>query len=286
MTLGQLLAEGTARLESAGIAEAALDARYLLLEAFDLSAGSFLLRRMDEIRDEDARNRYEEMLQQRCGRIPLQYILGSQMFMGLEFFVDERVLIPRQDTEDLVELVLKEHLEKEKKILDMCTGSGCIAISLAKFGGYSQVTAVDISEGALEVTGENARRLIPAVSFDRIQSNLYENEEEIRKKAPEGYDVIVSNPPYIPTKVIEGLQPEVRDFEPKLALDGTADGLHFYRILARESGRFLKKGGSLYLEIGHDQGEAVSGLLKEAGYTKIRVVKDTPGLDRIVTAII
>ncbi len=286
MTLGQLLAEGTARLESAGIAEAALDARYLLLEAFDLSAGSFLLRRMDEIRDEDARNRYEEMLLQRCGRIPLQYILGSQMFMGLEFFVDERVLIPRQDTEDLVELVLKEHLEKEKKILDMCTGSGCIAISLAKFGGYSQVTAVDISEGALEVTGENARRLIPAVSFDRIQSNLYENEEEIRKKAPEGYDVIVSNPPYIPTKVIEGLQPEVRDFEPKLALDGTADGLHFYRILARESGRFLKKGGSLYLEIGHDQGEAVSGLLKEAGYTKIRVVKDTPGLDRIVTAII
>lgn len=286
MTLGQLLAEGTARLESAGIAEAALDARYLLLEAFDLSAGSFLLRRMDEIRDEDARNRYEEMLQQRCGRIPLQYILGSQMFMGLEFFVDERVLIPRQDTEDLVELVLKEHLEKEKKILDMCTGSGCIAISLAKFGGYSQVTAVDISEGALEVTGENARRLIPAVSFDRIQSNLYENEEEIRKKAPEGYDVIVSNPPYIPTKVIEGLQPEVRDFEPKLALDGTEDGLYFYRILAQESSRFLKKGGSLYLEIGHDQGEAVSGLLKEAGYTKIRVVKDTPGLNRIVTAII
>ncbi|MFR4440604.1 MAG: peptide chain release factor N(5)-glutamine methyltransferase [Hungatella sp.] len=286
MTLGQLLAEGTARLESAGIAEAALDARYLLLEAFDLSAGSFLLRRMDEIRDEDARNRYEEMLQQRCGRIPLQYILGSQMFMGLEFFVDERVLIPRQDTEDLVELVLKEHLEKKKKILDMCTGSGCIAISLAKFGGYSQVTAVDISEGALEVTGENARRLIPAVSFDRIQSNLYENEEEIRKKAPEGYDVIVSNPPYIPTKVIEGLQPEVRDFEPKLALDGTEDGLYFYRILAQESSRFLKKGGSLYLEIGHDQGEAVSGLLKEAGYTKIRVVKDTPGLNRIVTAII
>lgn len=286
MTLGQLLAEGTARLESAGIAEAALDARYLLLEAFDLSAGSFLLRRMDEIRDEDARNRYEEMLLQRCGRIPLQYILGSQMFMGLEFFVDERVLIPRQDTEDLVELVLKEHLEKKKKILDMCTGSGCIAISLAKFGGYSQVTAVDISEGALEVTGENARRLIPAVSFDRIQSNLYENEEEIRKKAPEGYDVIVSNPPYIPTKVIEGLQPEVRDFEPKLALDGTEDGLYFYRILAQESSRFLKKGGSLYLEIGHDQGEAVSGLLKEAGYTKIRVVKDTPGLNRIVTAII
>lgn len=286
MTLGQLLAEGTARLESAGIAEAALDARYLLLEAFDLSAGSFLLRRMDEIRDEDARNRYEEMLQQRCGRIPLQYILGSQMFMGLEFFVDERVLIPRQDTEDLVELVLKEHLEKKKKILDMCTGSGCIAISLAKFGGYSQVTAVDISEGALEVTGENARRLIPAVSFDRIQSNLYENEEEIRKKAPEGYDVIVSNPPYIPTKVIEGLQPEVRDFEPKLALDGTEDGLYFYRILAQESSRFLKKGGSLYLEIGHDQGEAVSGLLKEAGYTKIRVVKDTPGLNRIVKAII
>ena len=206
--------------------------------------------------------------------------------MGLEFFVDERVLIPRQDTEDLVELVLKEHLEKKKKILDMCTGSGCIAISLAKFGGYSQVTAVDISEGALEVTGENARRLIPAVSFDRIQSNLYENEEEIRKKAPEGYDVIVSNPPYIPTKVIEGLQPEVRDFEPKLALDGTEDGLYFYRILAQGELWFLKKGGSLYLEIGHDQGEAVSGLLKEAGYTKIRVVKDTPGLNRIVTAII
>ena len=285
MTLGQLLAEGTARLESAGIGEAALDARYLLMEAFGLSAGSFLIRRMDEVRDEEAKLRFEEMLEKRCRRIPLQYILGSQMFMGLEFQVDERVLIPRQDTEDLVELILREHPEKEKKILDMCTGSGCIAISLAKLGGYHQVTAVDISEGALEVTKKNADRLIPDAPFDRIQSNLYEKEEEIRKKAADGYEVIVSNPPYIPTEVIEGLQPEVRDFEPKLALDGTADGLHFYRILARESGRFLKKGGSLYLEIGHDQGEAVSGLLESAGYREIRVIKDTPGLDRIVTGI-
>lgn len=285
MTLGQLLAEGTARLESAGIGEAALDARYLLMEAFGLSAGSFLIRRMDEVRDEEAKLRFEEMLEKRCRRIPLQYILGSQMFMGLEFQVDERVLIPRQDTEDLVELILREHPEKEKKILDMCTGSGCIAISLAKLGGYHQVTAVDISEGALEVTKKNADRLIPDAPFDRIQSNLYEKEEEILKKAADGYEVIVSNPPYIPTEVIEGLQPEVRDFEPKLALDGTADGLHFYRILARESGRFLKKGGSLYLEIGHDQGESVSGLLESAGYREIRVIKDTPGLDRIVTGI-
>ena len=187
-------------------------------------------------------------------------------------------LIPRQDTEDLVELILREHPEKEKKILDMCTGSGCIAISLAKLGSYHQVTAADISEGALEVTKKNAGRLIPDAAFNLVQSDLYEKEEEIRNKAADGYDVIVSNPPYIPTEVIEGLQPEVRDFEPKLALDGTADGLHFYRILAQESGRFLKKGGSLYLEIGYDQGEPVSSLLERAGYREIRVIKDTPGL--------
>lgn len=283
MTLQQLLVEGTEQLNQAGVGEAQLDARYLLLDAYGLTPTSFLLKRNDElVAEEAAYRRYHEMLQKRCLRIPLQYILGVQEFMGLEFKVDERVLIPRQDTEDMVELTLKEYPGRETRILDMCTGSGCIAISLAKLGGYDRVVAVDLSEGALEVTRENARKLDVTDRLTVLQSDLYEQAEAIGQFGR--YDVIISNPPYIPTQVIAGLSPEVRDYEPVLALDGTEDGLYFYRKLANESGRFLKPGGTICLEIGYDQAEAVSGLLHNAGYDAIKVIKDTPGLDRIVKA--
>ncbi len=289
MTLQQLLVEGTEQLKKADVPDAELDARYLLMEAFGLSASEFLLRRMQAVDDGDesqarAAAVYHEMLGKRCKRIPLQYIIGVQYFMGLEFLVDERVLIPRQDTEDLVELVLRENPEKEKRVLDMCTGSGCIAVSLAVLGGYEQVTAVDISDGAVRVAQENAARLHVSDRVPVIKSSLYEEKTAILGDAGKGYDVIVSNPPYIPTEVIKGLQPEIRDYEPALALDGTADGLYFYRKLALESREFLAPGGTIYLEIGYDQGEAVSGLFRDAGYTDITVIKDTPGLDRIVKA--
>lgn len=277
MTLQQLLIEGRERLRQAGIAEAELDAKYLLMEAFELSASDLLLKRNEKV--ELGIDVYQEMIEKRCQRIPLQYILGTWEFMGLEFYVDERVLIPRQDTENLVELVLKEHQENDISILDMCTGSGCIAVSLAKLGNYRQVTAVDVSAGALEVAAENVNHLGVEKQVTCVLSNLYEN---IQPDAQ--YDIIVSNPPYIPTEVIEGLQPEVKEFEPRLALDGTADGLHFYRRLAQESGRFLHPGGWVYVEIGYDQGEAVSELFAKAGYVEIEVIKDTPGLDRIAKA--
>lgn len=277
MTWQQLLVNGTARLKEAGIAESELDARYLLLAAFDISQTEFLIGRNRE--QQLNTDNYQRMIEKRCSRIPLQYILGTQEFMGLTFQVDERVLIPRQDTEDLVELVLKEHPQKEKRILDMCTGSGCIAISLAKLGGYKYVTAVDISEGALGVAAINSNNLGVEHQVSFVLGDLYERTEEL---PADGYDIIVSNPPYIPTKVIRGLAPEVRDFEPALALDGTEDGLYFYRRLAKESGHFLRPGGWIYLEIGYDQGEAVSRLLADERYEEICVIKDTPGLDRIV----
>ncbi|MEG2349019.1 MAG: peptide chain release factor N(5)-glutamine methyltransferase [Hungatella sp.] len=279
MTLQQLCIEGTDKLKQAGIAEAELDARYLLLEAYGLTPNDFLLQRGDLLDRPLDMAVYREMVAKRSRRIPLQYILGTQNFMGLEFQVDERVLIPRQDTEDLVELILKEHSEKHIRILDLCTGSGCIAIALAVLGGYEQVDAADISADALLVAQDNARRLGAADRVKCLQSDLYQDLKETSC-----YDFIVSNPPYIPTRVICGLQPEVRDFEPMLALDGSEDGLHFYRKLAKESGRYLRLGGKLYLEIGYDQAEPVCALLREQGYTKIQVIQDTPGLDRIVTA--
>lgn len=274
----------------ADVPDAELDARYLLMEAFGLNASEFLLRRMQAVKDGDesqakAAAVYREMLAKRSRRIPLQYITGVQYFMGLEFLVDERVLIPRQDTEDLVELVLRENPQKEKRVLDMCTGSGCIAVSLAALGGYEQVTAVDVSDGAVCVARENAARLQVSDRVQIVKSSLYEEKTAILGNDGKRYDVIVSNPPYIPTEMIKGLQPEVRDYEPALALDGTADGLYFYRELAMKSREFLAPGGTIYLEIGYDQGEAVSGLLRGAGYTDVTVIKDTPGLDRIVKAL-
>lgn len=288
VTLQKLLDEGIRKVKECGVPDAELDCRYLLMEAFSLSPSQFLLRRGQEllVGQEDARavSRYLDMIACRCSRIPLQYILGTQSFMGLEFKVDQRVLIPRQDTEDLVELVLKEHPNTDESILDMCTGSGCIAISLAVLGGYQRVTAVDVSEDVLRAAGENAQRLGAAEIVRCVRSSMFEAEAQIKGPKGRGYSIIVSNPPYIPTQVIAGLMPEVKDYEPVLALDGMEDGLHFYRILAAEGRRFLLPGGAMYVEIGYDQADAVRKLFDEAGFIEIEVIKDTPGLDRIVKA--
>ena len=234
----------------------------------------------------------------------------------MTFSVDENVLIPRQDTETLVERVLRDYPEKERTILDMCTGSGCIAISLAVLGGYQNVTAVDISEAALRVAKKNARRLFliqkgtaRSESFQvsekpwcirlktwlargpRLQAEIEEHSLTLVQSnlfhagGPDAmYDVIVANPPYIPSAVIDGLEPEVRDHEPRLALDGSEDGLYFYRVLALECSKHLNKGGCVYFEIGYDQAESVSRILTIAGYREIEVIKDEPGLDRVVKA--
>lgn len=286
MTLFHLLTEGSRTLKLAGNPEAELDARQLLLVAFHLDMVHFLLNRMQELEENDynasCEQLYRSMIEKRRKRYPLQQILGCQEFMGMEFFVNKHVLIPRQDTETLVELVLEREKDKNIRLLDVCTGSGCIAISLAAKGGYTMVAAADISQEALKVARRNQEKLLSEEEsrMEFFQGDLF----DALPPETEAFDVITSNPPYIPTEVIKGLEPEVRDHEPMLALDGTADGLHFYRRIAAEAGHYLRQGGRIYLEIGHDQGEAVSGLLREAGFTKIQVIKDLPGKDRVVAA--
>lgn len=282
LTLQGLLDEAAEQLKKAGVPDAALDARLLLFFVFHLDMTRWLLERKRILteKDREQAEEYRRLVGLREMRIPLQHLTGSQEFMGLEFMVNSHVLIPRQDTETLVEQVLKDHPDECSTLLDMCTGSGCIAVSLAVLGGYREVVGVDISGDALAVAEHNARRLCKKegqISF--IRSDLFEHLPEGRQ-----FDIIVSNPPYIPSEVIEGLEPEVRDHEPVLALDGTEDGLYFYRRLARECGKFIKPGGSIYFEIGWDQAEDVTRLLADAGFTRIVTVKDLPGLDRVVKA--
>lgn len=276
MTWGELLNEGRKRLADAGIAEAKLDAWYLFEWAFGLSKAQYFLCAGERAEaEDDAWKAFWDGLQRRAAREPLQHILGTQAFMGLEFYVNGDVLIPRQDTETLVETVLSECKEKETSILDMCTGSGCIAVSLAVLGGYGHVEGADLSEAALRTAERNAGRLSERkIRFRR--SDLFSAFGE-----GERFDVIVSNPPYIPSGVIAGLEPEVRDFEPRMALDGKEDGLFFYRKLSQEAGRFLNQNGRVYFEIGYDQGEAVCGLLLDHGFTDVRVIKDLAGKDRV-----
>ena len=238
----------------------------------------FLLKEQEQVPATEGRTReYSDAVQARAARVPLQYLTGKQDFMGLTFHVDERVLIPRQDTETLVELVLKENTDKKARILDLCTGSGCIAVSLAVLGGYRKVDAVDISEDALAAAEENGTRLGGKVRF--LKSDLFSALDPEKK-----YDIITSNPPYIPTEVLNGLEPEVKDYEPRMALDGSEDGLAFYRRIAVAAPAFLRAGGRIYLEIGYDQGAAVEELLWNNGFARTRVVKDAAGRDRVVCA--
>ena len=222
MTMQQLLWQGTEKLNRSSVPDAGLDARYLLLEAFGESLASFLAIKDKTLPEAEETflkcRKYEEMIDRRAERIPLQHLTGVQEFMGFEFYVNEHVLIPRQDTETLVELVLEEQKDREKRVLDMCTGSGCIAISLALMGRYRHVAALDVSAEALKVAAGNRDRLLGGYEggFELFESNMFSALETDRT-----FDVIVSNPPYIPSRVIEGLAPEVRDHEPRIALDGS-----------------------------------------------------------------
>lgn len=175
--------------------------------------------------------------------------------------------------------MLEREKDREKRVLDLCSGSGCIGISLAVLGGYSYVAEADLSEEALKVTKRNAEAIAPSANIECFHGDLFGAIPE----GLEGFDILVSNPPYIPTEVIAGLEPEVRDHEPMMALDGTADGLFFYRRIAKEAGKILAPGGRIYLEIGYDQGEQVSGLLREKGFVQVEVYRDLAGKDRVVS---
>ncbi len=277
MTYKECYLQGQEALTAAGIEEAPLDARLLLEYVCGTSRNDLLVHGDREV-SEDNRKRYEDIISKRAMRIPLQHITGVQEFMGLEFRVSDKVLIPRQDTEILVEEVLRE-LHDGMRILDMCTGSGCILLSLLHYSNGCEGIGVDISGEALQVAEQNAEALLNGRETDYrfIQGDLFE--------AVDGkFDIIVSNPPYIPSQVIPTLMPEVQQYEPMLALDGSGDGLFFYRKIAEESGKYLNKGGGIYFEIGHDQAECVSNILAAAGFTEIETVKDYAGLDRVVYA--
>ncbi|MFT4146385.1 MAG: peptide chain release factor N(5)-glutamine methyltransferase [Mobilitalea sp.] len=273
-TYKELLQAAVIRLKQQKIEDAEIDAWYLLEHVFHMKRMDYFLQQDSSV-PENEKLHYEELIIQRASHIPLQHLIGNQEFMGLEFEVSKDVLIPRQDTEILVEEVLK--ICEHKEVLDMCTGSGCIIISLAKLSSLKKAVGVDVSDQALLIAAKNARKHIVNIEF--IQSNLFEKVEG-------SYDIIVSNPPYIPTGDIEGLMPEVKDHEPLLALDGDLDGLVFYRNIAMESKRFLKPKGYLFFEIGHDQGKAVEHILYTQGYENIKVIKDLSGHDRVVSASI
>ena len=278
MTLKEAYTDGKQRLEQAGVPEADLDAWYLLEYVTSISRTAFYADPDKEV-PKAQKEQYEDCLKKRIRRIPLQHITGEQEFMGLNFRVNEHVLIPRQDTETLVEQALDllkakaaPRAEGKYRFLDMCTGSGCILLSMLFHARYPAAgIGADISEKALAVARDNADAL--GMKADFIQGDLFEN---VKGK----FSMILSNPPYIPSAVIETLQEEVRLHDPSDALDGKEDGLYFYRRIVKESREYLLAGGYLLLEIGHDQAEEVSGLMPRAGYSDVRVKKDLAGLDR------
>ena len=273
MKYRELLNKGVAMLRQEGIADADTDGWYLLEYASGMSRNDYFLHMEEEASGELA-EAYGKLLEKRCTRIPLQYLTGEQEFMGLTFSVNPHVLVPRQDTETLVEQAEKQ-LSPGKRVLDLCTGSGCILISLlARVPGVSGL-GTDISEEALATAERNADRLGVADRAQWARGDLF---------APvEGrFDVIVSNPPYIPREDIDGLMPEVADFEPRGALDGGDDGLDFYRRITSEASEYLEAGGRLLLEIGCDQARDVTALMEKAGFVHVATVRDLSGLDRVV----
>lgn len=287
-------------LADAGVENQQAESWFLMEAALGMSRSDYLLCQMEEL-PKDGEKAYFSLTEKRCRRIPLQHLTGEQEFMGLSFRVSEDVLIPRQDTETLVEEAIRilrdenpenretrlrsdapvkdgigtQECERAKavSVLDLCTGSGCIAVSIARYCPEVFVTASDISAKALAVAKENAALNGARVQF--VESDLFSSVEG-------RFDMIVSNPPYIPTAVIDTLMPEVRDHEPKMALDGKADGLYFYHTIIEQAEKHLNSGGWLLFEIGYDQGEAVSERMRACGFEEIQVIRDLAGLDRVV----
>ena len=273
---------GKSELEKAGVAEFDLDARLLLEHICQTNRNTLLVHGDREVTVEEEKQ-YREAIALRGKRIPLQHITGVQEFMGLEFKVNRHVLCPRQDTECLVEEVMR-YLHDGNRILDMCTGSGCILLSLLHYSNRCSGIGADISEEALEVAKENGEAIAALKRPNPWDENTVKwvHSDLFSKIAVEKFDIIVSNPPYIASSVIPTLMEEVRVHEPMSALDGMEDGLYFYRKIIQISPKFLAREGMLFFEIGHDQGQAVSQMMEEAGFQDVTVVKDFAGLDRVV----
>ena len=272
MTYRETIASGEKILSEAGIADARNDAWLLMAMACKIDH-TFYYMHMDEEMPEESEHEFDVLIKKRAERVPLQYITGEQEFMGLKFRVNSSVLIPRQDTETLVEEALKV-AKPGIKIMDMCTGSGCVLISILKNVHDAEGYGYDISKQAINVAKENAKINEVAAIFER--SNLFEDVVD------EKFDMIVSNPPYIRSGEIDELMPEVSCFEPREALDGKEDGLYFYRQMIGQCSNRLTAEGYLLFEIGYDQGEEVSSMMREHGFKEVSVIKDLTGSDRVV----
>ena len=304
-SLQKIETTGKKLLVEAGVEEeeAALGVRLLLQESFSLNTAGYLLRKQELLCKADREkveaagieqteilgklHSFFENFEKRRRRIPLAQILGRQSFYGLDFFVNEDVLIPRADTECLVDLVLEDYAElakqgektyAEKRILDLCTGSGCIGISVAKHLPYQELLLVDLSEKALAMAKKNAEKHL-GENVTLLQSDLLTGVQG--KK----FSLLLSNPPYIVSRVIPGLDREVSEYEPKMALDGGEDGLVFYRRIAKEAKAVLLPGARLYLEIGYDQGESVKDIFQKEGYEAVEVFPDLAGNPRVLRGI-
>lgn len=302
-SLQKIETTGKKLLVEAGVEEeeAALEVRLLLQESFSLNTASYLLRKQELLCKADREkveaagieqteilgklHSFFENFEKRRRRIPLAQILGRQSFYGLDFYVNEDVLIPRADTECLVDLVLEDYADLAKQagssslnILDLCTGSGCIGISVAKHLPYQELLLVDLSEKALAVAKKNAEKHL-GENVTLLQSDLLTGVQG--KK----FSLLLSNPPYIVSRVIPGLEREVSEYEPKMALDGGEDGLNFYRRIAKEAKAVLLPGARLYLEIGYDQGESVKDIFQKEGYEAVEVFPDLSGNPRVLRGI-
>lgn len=288
MTINKILEKSIILLKNNNIEEPILKSKIILANCLNKNK-EYLFINGEELISPKIEKIFFKKINELCNNIPLQYITNHQEFMGLDFYVDSNVLIPRNDTEVLVERVIKRvrKLQKLKlsentqktgnvKILDMCTGSGAIAISLAKLCKNVEITAVDNSSGALSVAIKNYEDIIPDNKIKFIKSNMFENLEKSNKK----YDIIVSNPPYIETEVIKTLDKNVQN-EPQIALDGGADGLDFYRIIFKNLEKFLEEGGDVFLEIGYNQAKEVTEMYKSR-FEKVECIKDYSGNDRVI----
>ena len=273
-TCKEALRQAVESLVAAGVPEAEVDAWYLFEHVTGMNRASYFLHMEDELAEEP-KKKLDELLKQRAKRIPLQYITGSQEFMGYSFFVSPATLIPRQDTEVLVEEVSK--VAEGKRVLDLCTGTGCILLSLAKICRLKKAVGTDISPEAIQTAKKNAANLQAEAQF-YCGDLFHAVPQELC------FDIIVSNPPYIPTAVIETLMPEVKEHEPMSALDGDADGLKFYREIIKNANKYLVEKGQIFFEIGCEQAAEVSALLSEQGFDNICIRKDLAGLDRVVSA--
>lgn len=279
MNYKECYVKGVNVLKKAEVLEAELNARLLLEFVCHTDRNTLLVHGDREVSGEE-QNHFMELIKERAKRVPLQLLTKVQYFYGLPFYVNEHVLIPRQDTEILVEQALR-FVKPGMKVLDMCTGSGCILISLMSMVKDIIGYGVDISKEALQVSITNGKKLLPADYQPKwFQGDLFDALSG--EEAAPIFDVIVSNPPYIPTCDIASLMPEVKDHEPISALDGSEDGLSFYRRIIKEGSAYIKDNGFLLFEIGYNQKEEVSLLMMEAGFEEAIVIKDYAGLNRVV----